>query len=167
MSIELNQTILVTASSIIAVFMATTMIFVRMKAAQKPTSTKKIILPPIFMSSGACMYLIPEFRLTGLEIIEAVIAGALFSILLIKNTKFEIKQDDIFLIPSKSFIFILVGLLIVRTVIKVIVGSTISLGETSGMFYLLALAMIVTWRLFMLKKYKKLANELKKIKTYA
>src|SRR5699024_806276 len=91
----------------------------------------------------------------------------LFSILLIKNTKFEIKQNDIFLIPSKSFIFILFGLLIVRTIIKVIVGSTISFGETSGMFFLLVFAMIVTWRIFMLKKYKKLANELNKIKTYA
>ncbi|HLR54699.1 MAG TPA: cytochrome c biogenesis protein CcdC [Pseudogracilibacillus sp.] len=167
MSIELNETILVTASSIIAVFMATTMIFVRMKAAKKPTSSKKIILPPIFMSSGACMFLFPEFRLSGIEIIEAVLVGALFSILLIKNTKFEIKQNDIFLIPSKSFIFILFGLLIVRTIIKVIVGSTISFGETSGMFFLLAFAMIVTWRIFMLKKYKKLANELNKIKTYA
>src|SRR5699024_5078832 len=91
MSIELKETILVTASSIIAVFMATTMIFVRMKAAKKPTSSKKIILPPIFMSSGACMFLFPEFRLSGIEIIEAVLVGALFSILLIKNTKFEIK----------------------------------------------------------------------------
>lgn len=167
MSIELNQTILVTASSIIAVFMATTMIFVRMKAAKKPTNIKKIILPPVFMSTGACMFIFPEFRLTGLEIMEAIIVGALFSILLIKNTKFEIKQNDIFLIPSKSFILILIGLLIVRTVIKAIVGSTISFGETSGMFFLLALAMIVTWRIFMLKKYKKLASELNKMKTYA
>jgi len=167
MSIVLNQTILFTASSIIAVFMAVSMIFVRMRAAKKPTNAKKIILPPIFMSSGACMFFFPEFRLTGVEILEAAVVGALFSILLIKNTKFEIKENDIFLIPSKSFIFILVGLLIVRTVIKVIVGSTISFGETSGMFFLLAFAMIVTWRIFMLKKYKKLANELSKMKTYA
>src|SRR5699024_7976737 len=105
MSIVLNQTILFTASSIIAVFMAVSMIFVRMRGAKKPTNAKKIIFPPIFMSSGACMLFFPEFRLTGGEILDAAVVGALFSILLIKHTKFEIKENDIFLLPSKSFIF--------------------------------------------------------------
>jgi len=140
--------------------MATTMIFVRMKAAKKPTSTKKIILPPIFMSSGAIMFIIPEFRLTGIEMIEACILGAVFSILLIKNTKFQVKNHAIYLIPSKAFIFILVGLLLIRMVLKMVIGATISFGQTSGMFFLLAFVMILCWRLAMLRKYHQLKREL-------
>src|SRR5699024_3054070 len=146
------------ASSIIAVFMAVTMIFVRAKAAKKPTSIKKIILPPVFMSSGAIMFIFPEFRISMLEVAEALVVGAVFSYFLIKTTKFEKIKEDIYLIPSKSFIFILIVLFVVRTLIKYIIGSQISFGASSGMFFLLAFGMIVTWRIAMLFKYSKLKN---------
>lgn len=161
----LNNTMLITISTIIALFMATIMIFVRSKAAKQPTSVKKIILPPIFMSSGALMYLFPVFRLTLLEIIEVTIIGLIFSIILIKFTKFEVSGNDIYLIPSKSFIFILIGLLAIRIIIKLIIGSFVSFGTTSGMFYFLALVMIVTWRLAMVRKYLSLKRNFGMLKT--
>lgn len=156
----MNNTLLIVGSTIVAMFMAVTMIFVRIKTAKRPTNIKKIVLPPIFMSTGALMFIHPEFRLANAQIIEALLVGIVFSLLLIKTTKFEIKENAIYLIPSKAFIFILFGLLFVRIVIKLIIGSTISFGETSGMFFLLALAMIVTWRLSMLFKYLQLKKVL-------
>jgi len=161
----LNNTVLITSSTIIALFMATTMIFIRSKAAKQPTSIKKIILPPIFMSSGTLMYLFPVFRLTLLEVIEVTIIGLLFSIVLIKFTKFEVSGNDIYLIPSKAFIFILIGLLAIRLIIKTIIGSFVSFGTTSGMFYLLALVMIVAWRLAMVRKYIQLERNIENMKT--
>lgn len=152
---------LVIASTVVALFMAITMVFVRLKAAKKPATVKKIILPPIFMSTGALMFLFPEFQVTWKEVLEAIIVGMIFSIFLIKTSRFEIKKDAIYLIPSKSFIFILIGLLIIRLAAKFFMGRTISLGETSGMFFLLAFGMIVTWRIAMLYKYKKLEKKLK------
>lgn len=162
----MNQSILVTGSTVIALFMAVTMIVFRMKQAEKPTSKRKIILPPVFMSSGALMFLIPVFRISMLEVLEVLVVGAFFSIFLIKSTKFEIRQDQIYVIPSKSFIFILVGLLIIRLIIKQIIGSTISFGETSGMFFLLAFGMILTWRLDMLVRYIQLQKKMERKKTY-
>ena len=149
------------STSIVAALMAIGMIFFRLKVAESPTSTKRIILPPIFMSSGAFMFLIPAFRVPFTQVIEALLVGVLFSILLIKFSIFEIKDGEIYLIPSKAFAFILFGLLFVRIVIKIIIGSHISLGETSGMFFLLAFGMIISWRLAMLYKYKKLEKRLK------
>ncbi|MBO1004607.1 cytochrome c biogenesis protein CcdC [Pseudogracilibacillus auburnensis] len=139
--------------------MAVTMILIRIKTAQKPTSVKRIILPPIFMSSGALMFIFPAFRLGYIQIFEALIVGIIFSIFLIKTTTFEMKQQQIYLIPSRSFIFILFGLLGIRIVIKLIVGSTISFEETSGMFFLLAFGMIISWRIAMLYKYIQLKNK--------
>lgn len=147
-------------STIVGLFMAVTMIFVRLRASKRPASMKRIILPPIFMSTGALMFLFPVFRVTWLQVIEALAVGALFSIFLIWTSKFEVRKDAIYLIPSKAFIFILAGLLIVRISFKLIFSQTLPFGEISGMFFLLAFGMIATWRIAMLIKYTKLKTGL-------
>ncbi|WP_338447763.1 cytochrome c biogenesis protein CcdC [Niallia oryzisoli] len=151
---------LVLVSSVGAVGMAVFAMFVRMKAAKKPASVKKILLPPLFMSTGAFMYVVPQFRLTPMEIMESIVVGMLFSILLIKTSKFEIKDQDIYLKRSRAFIFILIGLLVVRIAAKLVLSTTIDFGELSGMFFLLAFSMIVPWRLAMYRNYQKLSKEL-------
>lgn len=163
---NLDSPLILIASTIMAAIMASTMIYLRMKSAKKPASVKKIILPPLFMSSGALMFLFPTFHLSFAEVLEALSVGVFFSFFLIKFSKFEIKGEDIFLIPSKAFVFILLGLLIVRIVIKLIIGSHISFGETSGMFFLLGFGMIFTWRIAMLYKFNKLNKQLKNDKQY-
>ncbi|UQD51825.1 hypothetical protein C0971_07065 [Bacillus methanolicus] len=151
---------MVIASSIAATGMAVLVIFIRIKAAKKPVTVKKIILPPIFMSTGALMFLFPKFRVTPMEILEALSVGMLFSILLIKTSTFEIRDDEIYLKRSKAFIFILIGLLIIRIIIKSILSSQIDYGQLSGMFWILAYGMIVPWRVAMYVNYKKLYNQL-------
>lgn len=146
----------VVATTIIAAGMAVAMIFVRLKASKKPATVKKIVLPPIFMSTGALMFIFPVFHIAWTQVLEAFLVGMLFSILLIKSSKFEIRGSEIYLKPSKAFPFVLFGLLIVRIIIKLIVGSHISLGETSGMFFILALGMILTWRIVMLYQFLQL-----------
>ncbi|MBI0576757.1 MULTISPECIES: CcdC family protein [Bacillaceae] len=150
----------VVISSIGAAFMAIMVMFVRLKAAKKPTNARKIILPPFFMATGALMYVVPKFRLTGWEIVEAVVVGALFSIFLIKTSKFEIRDNDIYLKRSKAFIFILVGLLVIRIALKSVLSSTIDPFQLSGMFFLLAFSMLLPWRIAMYVDYKKLYREL-------
>ncbi|WP_404450167.1 cytochrome c biogenesis protein CcdC [Sutcliffiella horikoshii] len=145
-------------STIIAVCMALLVLFIRMKAAKKPSSVKKIVLPPIFMSTGALMFLFPEFRVSSLQILEALAVGAIFSIFLIKTSKFEMKDNDIYLKRSKAFVFILLGLLAIRVVMKLVLSTQIDIGELTGMFWLLAFGMIVPWRVAMYIKYKKIES---------
>ncbi|NSL51088.1 cytochrome c biogenesis protein CcdC [Bacillus sp. P2(2020)] len=152
--------ILMVATTVGALIMAILAMFLRMKAAQKPTNAKKIILPPLFMSTGFLMFLFPIFHLTFAEVIEALSVGLVFSILLIKTSKFEIRNNEIYLKRSKAFMFILIGLLIARIILKSILGQYIPFGETSGMFFILAFGMILPWRLAMLYSYKKLAKQL-------
>lgn len=148
------------ASTIVAAGMATAMIFVRLRAAKRPASVKKIILPPLFMSTGALMFVFPVFRVEWTQVLEALVVGALFSVFLIRTSKLEVREGAIYLKPSKAFIFILFGLLVLRIVLKLVIGQTVSFGETSGMFFLLALGMILTWRLAMLKQYLRLEKTL-------
>lgn len=148
------------ASSIFAVVMGVSVIMIRLKAAKKPTSVKKIILPPIFMSTGSLMYLFPQFRITPMEIMESIMLGMLCSIILIKTSRFEIRDNEIYLKRSKAFVYILVTLLIVRLIVKAILSTTIHVGQLSGMFFLLAFSMIVPWRIAMYIQYKKMLNQL-------
>lgn len=151
---------IVIISSVGAIGMAVFAMFLRMKAAKKPASAKKIILPPIFMSTGALMFVFPYFRVTPLELTEAVTVGMLFSILLIKTSKFEIRDNNIYLKRSKAFMFILIGLLVLRIAGKLILSSSIDVGQLSGMFWILAFGMIVPWRVAMYMNFRKLQREL-------
>ncbi|MBM7659251.1 membrane protein CcdC involved in cytochrome C biogenesis [Bacillus mesophilus] len=151
---------MVLLSSVAAIVMATLVIIVRIKAAKKPATLRKIILPPIFMSTGSLMFLFPMFQVTPLQVIEAVSVGAIFSIFLIKTSQFEVRENEIYLKRSKAFIFILFGLLILRIILKSLLSATIDVGELSGMFYLLALGMIIPWRVAMFLSFKKLNDQL-------
>lgn len=140
--------------------MAIIVIFIRIKAAKKPATMRKIILPPIFMSTGLLMFLVPIFHVTPLQVLEAICVGMVFSIFLIKTSQFEVKDNEIYLKRSKAFIFILFGLLLVRIILKSVLSSSIDVGELSGMFYLLALGMIIPWRIAMFLSFKKLNDQL-------
>lgn len=147
-------------SIVFAFLMGIGVIIVRMKAQQFPVNEKKIILPPFFMATGALMYVVPYFRLTGTEILECIIMGLLFSTILIWTSKFETQGSEIYMKRSKAFPIILIALLLIRTVIKIFISNQIDPGEIAGMFFLLAFCMIVPWRIAMLYKFKKVKSNL-------
>ncbi|MEX3746911.1 MULTISPECIES: CcdC family protein [Lysinibacillus] len=146
----------VIGSTIMAIVMGSFVMVLRMRASKKPTNEKKIIIPPIAMSSGAVMFLFEQFRVSPMEILEASAVGILFSTILIATSKFEVKGQDIYLKRSKAFAFILIGLLIFRIIAKMILSSSIDVGELAGMFWILAFAMLVPWRIAMLIQFKRI-----------
>lgn len=145
---------MVAASSVMAVVMGIGAYFVRMRSAKQPATVKKIILPPLFMSTGALMFLFPMFRITWQELAEAAAVGMLFSVLLIKTSNFEYRNGDIYLKPSKAFPAILLSLLLLRIIGKLVLSASIEIGELGGMFFILAFAMIVPWRISMYRKFR-------------
>ncbi|MGO4887645.1 CcdC family protein [Anaerobacillus sp. MEB173] len=150
-------------SSILAICMAIFAIIIRIRATKRPASVKKIILPPLFMSTGFFMFVYEPARISYLQALEALAVGIIFSILLIKTSKFEIKHNEIYLKQSKMFIFVLFGLLVLRIIIKLIIGVNIEIFELAGMFFVLAYGMIIPWRVAMLMSYKKLEKQVKKV----
>lgn len=148
-------------STIVALFMAMMVFMIRMKASKKPATLKKIILPPIFMSTGFSMFLIPQMHVHVDYAIAAFFVGNLLSYPLIATSKFEIVGEDIYLKRSKAFVFILLGLVALRTLLKSYVGSYISITETAGLFFILAFGMILPWRIAMYFNFMKLKKALK------
>ncbi|WP_010287632.1 CcdC family protein [Kurthia massiliensis] len=151
------------ASTVFIVFMGVMAMIMRAKAAKKPANPKKIMIPPLAMSSGALMYIFPYFRLTWEHLWITVLIGVICSTILIKTSKFEVIGKDIFLKPSKAFAIVLVGLLVFRTAAKIYLGGTFHLGELGGIFYMLAYSMLLPWRLAMLVQFKKLQKQLQSV----
>lgn len=151
---------LLIGSTVMAIFMGVFVMFVRMKASHRPVSAKKIIIPPLAMSTGALMFIFEEFRVAPMQILEAASLGMLFSIVLIATSKFEVRENDIFLKRSKAFFFILIALLAFRIVAKLVLSNSLDIGELGGMFWILAFSMILPWRIAMLIQYKKLLKSL-------
>lgn len=158
--ISIAPALLIIGTTVMALFMGILAIIVRSKSAKQPVSVKKIILPPVFMSTGALMFIFEEFRVAPLQIIEALIVGVLFSLILIKTTNFEVREEEVFIKKSKAFAFILFGLLLIRLIGKLVLSNTVDIGELGGMFWILAFGMIVPWRISMLINFKKIENTL-------
>ncbi|WP_146548620.1 CcdC family protein [Rummeliibacillus suwonensis] len=148
-------------STVAVVLMGIMMMIIRSRSSKKPASVKKIIIPPIAMSSGAFMFCFDYFHVAWPQVLEAVIAGIVFSTVLIATSKFQVLDDEVYLKPSKAFFFILIGLLVIRTVAKVYLSGSFHLGELGGMFWILAFSMILPWRIAMLIQYKKVEKELR------
>lgn len=147
-------------SGVIGIFMATVVLIVRMRASKKPASLKKIILPPFFMSTGFAMFLYPSMHVHVTYALFAFFVGALLSYPLIVTSKFEVVGKDIYLKRSKAFFLILVGLMLLRLMLKSYVGMYVSIEETAGLFFILAFGMIVPWRVAMYFEYVKLNRSL-------
>lgn len=152
---------LLIGSTILAIVMGTGVLMMRLRAQKRPVNAKKILIPPIAMSTGALMFIFEQFRVAPMQILEAVALGMVFSLVLIATSKFEINGEDIYLKASKAFPFILIGLLVLRVILKVIFSTTLDVGELAGMFFILAFSMLAPWRIAMLIKYLKLEKEMK------
>jgi membrane protein CcdC involved in cytochrome C biogenesis len=108
------------------------------------------------------MFILPMFRPTLPELISSVVMGMLFSVILIKTSKFEVRDNQIFLQKSKLFLVALIGLVALRMVGKIILAETIHIdpAQMSGMFFILAFSMILPWRIGMYIGFRKLKSQL-------
>lgn len=66
-------------SIIITLVFGAGIIMIRMKASKRPASVKGIIIPPIMMSTGALMFVIPFSVFRG-DILEAIAMGLCFQL---------------------------------------------------------------------------------------
>lgn len=144
---------------LIGILIAGSVIVIRLKASKKPTNAKKILLPPLFMSTGFLMFAEQSTWIPYWEAIIAFLIGTFFSLFLIKTSKFERHSGDVYLKRSKAFALILVGLLAVRTVMKLFLEQSVSLPQTASFFFILAFGMILPWRITMYIMYRRLSRE--------
>ena len=147
-------------STIGMLIMAFLIIFLRIRNTKKPIFVRKIIIPPIGMSTGFLMFLYAPMRFPVLwGFIDFVVGAIFFSIPLILTSEFEQVDDAIYLRRSKAFIIILLTILMVRLVLHSYVEQWVSVSQTAALFFVLAFGMLLPWRVAMYFQYIKLIRK--------
>ena len=132
----------------------------RVRESMRPINTVRIVMPPLGMSTGFCMFFYPPTRIPLLWAAGAFLMGALvFSFPLVKTSKLRREGDVVMLKRSPAFLWILLGLVAVRIALRTYVGRYIDPLQTASLFFVLAFGMISVWRVRMLFEYRRLLQD--------
>jgi membrane protein CcdC involved in cytochrome C biogenesis len=129
----------------------------RLRETRSPVSTKKLVIPPLGMSTGFSMFLAPAARVPVTWALVAFLAGALvFSEPLARTSTLTREGDVVLMKRSRAFLWILVGLVVVRFALRAWVEQYVTPAQTGGLFFVLAFGMILRWRAGLLLEYRRL-----------
>lgn len=134
----------------------------RMREGRSPMTVPKLLIPPLGMSTGLAMFAWPPARVPLTWAVLALALGALVLALpMVHTSRLEISDGQIFVRRSAAFLWVLLGLVVVRLATRVYVEQYLSLFQTGALFYLLAFGMVVRWRLGMFMEYRRLEARLR------
>jgi membrane protein CcdC involved in cytochrome C biogenesis len=130
----------------------------RVRETTRPITTRAIVLPPLAMSTGFGMFVMPAMRVPPLWGAAAFAVGALvLSYPLVRTSHLERQGDAVMMRRSRAFIAVLLVLLGLRLGLRRYLDHLISPLQTAALFYLLAFGMIVAWRAWMYRCYRQIA----------
>jgi membrane protein CcdC involved in cytochrome C biogenesis len=133
----------------------------RFHETRRPVTARKIVIPPLAMSTGFGMFVAPAMRIPWTWGIGAFLLGALvLSVPLSRTSTLERSGDVILMRRSKGFILILLGLLALRIALHDYVEHIVSARQTAALFFILAFGMILRWRVAMYYRFRELQAEM-------
>jgi membrane protein CcdC involved in cytochrome C biogenesis len=143
--------------SVAAVVGAAVILAWRVQETRRPVTERKIIIPPLGMSTGLAMFLVPQLRIPPSWALCALTSGAVvLAYPLIKTTQLTRIGDLVMLERGRAFLWILLGLVVVRLSARAYIGTLVSPLQTASIFFLLAYGMILRWRATMWFQYRRL-----------
>jgi membrane protein CcdC involved in cytochrome C biogenesis len=132
----------------------------RFHETRRPVTARKIIIPPLAMSTGFGMFVAPQMRIPVTWGLGAFLVGALvLAVPLARTSTLERVGDQVLMRRSKGFILILLALLALRIALHDYVGHLISPTQTAALFFILAFGMILRWRVGMYFRFRELRGE--------
>ncbi|WP_063847532.1 CcdC family protein [Bacillus sp. FJAT-28004] len=153
----LSTQVIQVGSIIISALAGLTLIILRMRAGKRPTSLRKIIIPPLGMATGFIMFAFSQTHIPWFWGLASFLTGMLiFAFPLIVTTRLERVKSEIYVRRSKAFVFIMLTLFIIRLSLHSVVEQYMSIPQTGAVFYLLAFGMILPWRMAMISDYMRL-----------
>ena len=119
----------------------------RVQETRRPVTERSILIPPLGMRTGLAMFLVPQLRIPLSWAFCAFVSGAtLLAYPLIHTTRLTRTGDVVMLQRGTSFLWILLGLFVIRLGARAWISEFISPAQTASVFFLLAFGMIVHWR---------------------
>lgn len=132
----------------------------RFRETRTPVTARKIIIPPLGMATGFCMFIRPEFRIAWPLGVGAFLVGALLlAIPLARSSTMRWQGGVVMMQRSNWFLLILLGLFALRILLHDYVGHLLPPAQTAALFFVLAFGMISRWRVGMYVRFRALMEE--------
>ncbi len=129
----------------------------RVREGRTAVTLKKIVMPPLGMATGFCMFFYPPCRVPFLWGLAAFLIGAiLFAYPLLLTSDLHWHGGEIRMKRSSAFFAVIIVLALIRWAARGYLDSLLSLEQTGAIFYLLAFGMILRWRLKLFLAYRAL-----------
>lgn len=123
----------------------------RAREGRRPVTLRSVIVPPLGMSTGFCMFAMPATRVPVTWALVALALGAaVFAIPLIRTSHLVREGERVLVQRSGAFVAILLGLVAVRFGLRTWLEQYVSPLQTGALAFLLAFGAVVRWRLDML-----------------
>ena len=119
----------------------------RMREGRSAMTLRKIVIPPLGMATGFCMFLVPAFRVPWAWGLGAFLIGAVvFAYPLLLTSDLHLQNGVIMMKRSSAFFAVIIALAVVRYLARGFFDRFLTLEQTGALFYLLAFGMILRWR---------------------
>lgn len=129
----------------------------RVREGRSAVTLKKIVMPPLGMATGFCMFIVPQSRVPWDWGLAAFLIGAIvFAYPLLLTSDLHLKDGVIMMKRSSAFFAVIIVLALVRYLARGYFDHYLSLMQTGAIFYLLAFGMILRWRLKLYLAYRAL-----------
>ena len=129
----------------------------RIREGRTAVTVKKIIMPPLGMATGFCMFLVPAFRVPWTWALAAFAVGMIaLAYPLLVTSRLVRDGNAIMMKRSNAFFLVVIGLAAIRYFARGYFDRIMSIDQTAGLFFVLAFGMILRWRLRMLSEYRAL-----------
>jgi len=120
----------------------------RVREGRSAVTLRKIVMPPLGMATGFCMFFYPPCRVPFLWGLGAFVVGAvLFAYPLLLTSDLHLQNGVIMMKRSSAFFAVIIVLAVVRYLARGFFDRFLTLEQTGALFYLLAFGMILRWRL--------------------
>ena len=131
----------------------------RVREGRTVVTLKKIVMPPLGMATGFCMFFYPPTRVPVLWGLAAFVIGAvLFAYPLLLTSDLHRENGEIRMKRSSAFFAVIIVLALIRWAARGYFDSFLSLEQTGAIFYLLAFGMILRWRAKLFFAYRALTS---------
>jgi membrane protein CcdC involved in cytochrome C biogenesis len=130
----------------------------RIREGRTAVTAKKILIPPMGMATGFCMFLVPTFRVPITWSLAAFITGAVvLAYPLLRTSRLHRIGDTIMMKRSGAFFAVVIALAAIRWLARDYVDRFVSYEQTAALFFVLAFGMILRWRVSMFFEYRALS----------
>ncbi|HEV2486956.1 MAG TPA: cytochrome c biogenesis protein CcdC [Terracidiphilus sp.] len=130
----------------------------RVREGRSAVTARKLLIPPMGMATGFCMFFVPAFRFPLTWAISAFLIGAIvLAWPLLITSSLRRDGDAIMMKRSGAFFAVIVVLAAVRYFARGYFDSILTLEQTGGLFFVLAFGMILRWRASLYFTYRALA----------